>query len=87
MCFSALTAATILVSILGFAVVERLVNDQHVQIQERLLNSQKSFDGLLSLIPAKMYYGEDATVCELKLLLPPTSLSLSLFLSIGMIYP
>ncbi|CAJ2509390.1 Uu.00g144160.m01.CDS01 [Anthostomella pinea] len=27
--------------------------------EERLLNSQKSFDGLLSLIPAKMYYGED----------------------------
>ncbi|KAI8631554.1 SURF6-domain-containing protein [Xylariaceae sp. FL1651] len=28
-------------------------------LKERLLNSQKSFDGLLSLIPAKMYYGED----------------------------
>ncbi|KAI1773181.1 SURF6-domain-containing protein [Hypoxylon cercidicola] len=30
-------------------------------LKERLLNSQKSFDGLLSLIPAKMYYGEDAS--------------------------
>ncbi|KAI1080934.1 SURF6-domain-containing protein [Whalleya microplaca] len=30
-------------------------------LKERLLNSQKSFDGLLSLIPAKMYYGEDTT--------------------------
>ncbi|KAI0206680.1 SURF6-domain-containing protein [Astrocystis sublimbata] len=30
-------------------------------LKERLLNSQKAFDGLLSLIPAKMYYGEDAT--------------------------
>ncbi|KAI1259728.1 SURF6-domain-containing protein [Xylariaceae sp. FL1019] len=28
-------------------------------LKERLLNSQKAFDGLLSLIPAKMYYGED----------------------------
>ncbi|KAI1822561.1 SURF6-domain-containing protein [Xylaria intraflava] len=30
-------------------------------LKERLLNSQKAFDGLLSLIPAKMYYGEDAS--------------------------
>ncbi|KAI5923043.1 surfeit locus protein 6-domain-containing protein [Camillea tinctor] len=30
-------------------------------LKERLLNSQKSFDGLLSLIPAKMYYGEDTS--------------------------
>ncbi|KAI1644030.1 SURF6-domain-containing protein [Daldinia loculata] len=30
-------------------------------LKERLLNSQKSFDGLLSLIPARMYYGEDTT--------------------------
>ncbi|KAI0534737.1 SURF6-domain-containing protein [Xylaria digitata] len=28
-------------------------------LKERLLNSQKAFDGLLSLIPAKMYYGEE----------------------------
>ncbi|KAL7619639.1 hypothetical protein AAE478_010180 [Parahypoxylon ruwenzoriense] len=30
-------------------------------LKERLLNSQKAFDGLLSLIPAKMYYGEDTS--------------------------
>ncbi|KAI5863844.1 SURF6-domain-containing protein [Durotheca rogersii] len=30
-------------------------------LKERLLNSQKAFDGLLSLIPANMYYGEDTT--------------------------
>ncbi|TGJ85511.1 hypothetical protein E0Z10_g3249 [Xylaria hypoxylon] len=30
-------------------------------LKERLLNSQKAFDGLLSLIPAKMYYGDNAT--------------------------
>ncbi|KAI0554367.1 SURF6-domain-containing protein [Xylaria curta] len=30
-------------------------------LKERLLNSQKAFDGLLSLIPAKMYYGEDVS--------------------------
>ncbi|KAI1174779.1 SURF6-domain-containing protein [Nemania sp. FL0916] len=30
-------------------------------LKERLLDSQKAFDGLLSLIPAKMYYGEDAS--------------------------
>ncbi|OTA54489.1 SURF6-domain-containing protein [Hypoxylon sp. EC38] len=30
-------------------------------LKERLLNSQKSFDGLLSLIPARMYYGEDTS--------------------------
>ncbi|KAI0876170.1 SURF6-domain-containing protein [Hypoxylon argillaceum] len=30
-------------------------------LKERLLNSQKAFDGLLSLIPAKMYYGEDSS--------------------------
>ncbi|KAI0903041.1 SURF6-domain-containing protein [Ustulina deusta] len=30
-------------------------------LKERLLTSQKAFDGLLSLIPAKMYYGEDAS--------------------------
>ncbi|KAI1459610.1 SURF6-domain-containing protein [Annulohypoxylon moriforme] len=30
-------------------------------LKERLLNSQKSFDGLLSLIPAKMYYGEETS--------------------------
>ncbi|KAH9904335.1 surfeit locus protein 6-domain-containing protein [Xylariomycetidae sp. FL2044] len=30
-------------------------------LKDRLLSSQKSFDGLLSLIPAKMYYGEDTS--------------------------
>ncbi|KAI2627744.1 SURF6-domain-containing protein [Hypoxylon sp. NC1633] len=30
-------------------------------LKERLLKSQESFDGLLSLIPAKIYYGEDTT--------------------------
>ncbi|KAH7029053.1 surfeit locus protein 6-domain-containing protein [Microdochium trichocladiopsis] len=30
-------------------------------LQERLQQHAKAFDGLLSLIPAKMYYGEDAT--------------------------
>ncbi|KAI1108125.1 SURF6-domain-containing protein [Nemania sp. NC0429] len=30
-------------------------------LKERLLNSQNAFDGLLSLIPAKLYYGEDAS--------------------------
>jgi hypothetical protein len=30
--------------------------------QERLRDHAKAFDGLLSLIPAKMYYGEDTSV-------------------------
>ena len=30
--------------------------------QERLRDHAKSFDGLLSLIPAKIYYGEDTSV-------------------------
>ncbi|KAI0388879.1 SURF6-domain-containing protein [Xylariaceae sp. FL0594] len=34
---------------------------EDTSLKERLLSSQKSFDGLLSLIPAKMYYGEDAS--------------------------
>ncbi|KAH8168137.1 hypothetical protein CIB48_g118 [Xylaria polymorpha] len=35
--------------------------DEDSSLKERLLNSQKAFDGLLSLIPSKMYYGEDAS--------------------------
>ncbi|KAI0446883.1 SURF6-domain-containing protein [Xylaria telfairii] len=35
--------------------------DEDSSLKERLLNSQKAFDGLLSLIPAKMYYGEDTS--------------------------
>lgn len=31
-------------------------------IQDRLRDHAKAFDGLLSLIPAKMYYGEDTSV-------------------------
>ena len=33
--------------------------------QERLKSHAKSFDGLLSLIPAKYYYGEDTSVRSL----------------------
>lgn len=36
--------------------------DHHVQ--DRLRDYSKSFDGLLSLIDAKTYYGEDTAVCE-----------------------
>ena len=32
-------------------------------LQERLKNHARSFDSLLSLIPAKLYYGEDVSVC------------------------
>jgi hypothetical protein len=38
--------------------------------QERLRDHAKAFDGLLSLIPAKMYYGEDTSV---RCLYPPSS--------------
>lgn len=31
--------------------------------QERLRSHAKAFDGLLQLIPAKLYYGEDTSVC------------------------
>jgi len=34
---------------------------EDASLQERLQQHAKAFDGLLSLIPAKMYYGEDAT--------------------------
>lgn len=33
-----------------------------VKLQERLREHAKAFDGLLSLIPAKVYYGEDTSV-------------------------
>lgn len=32
-------------------------------VKERLQRHARSFDGLLSLIPAKLYYGEDVSVC------------------------
>jgi len=32
--------------------------------QERLKSHAKAFDSLLSLIPAKVYYGEDVSVCD-----------------------
>lgn len=32
--------------------------------QDRLREHAEAFDGLLSLIPAKYYYGEDTSVCE-----------------------
>lgn len=35
-------------------------------IESRLKQHAKAFDGLLSLIPAKFYYGEDKTVCRIK---------------------
>jgi len=31
--------------------------------QDRLREHAKAFDGLLSLIPAKMYYEQDTSVC------------------------
>ena len=31
-------------------------------VEERLQRHARSFDGLLSLIPAKLYYGEDVSV-------------------------
>lgn len=34
-----------------------------VMIQDRLRSHAQAFDGLLSLIPAKYYYGEDNSVC------------------------
>lgn len=33
------------------------------QVQERLRSHAQAFDGLLSLIPAKYYYGDDNSVC------------------------
>ena len=33
-------------------------------LQDRLRDHAKAFDGLLSLIPSKMYYGEDTSVCR-----------------------
>lgn len=36
-----------------------------VAIQDRLRDHAKAFDGLLSLIPAKYYYGEDNSVCQI----------------------
>jgi hypothetical protein len=33
-----------------------------LSLQDRLRDHAKAFDGLLSLIPAKMYYGEDTSV-------------------------
>lgn len=35
--------------------------------QDRLRSHAQAFDGLLSLIPAKYYYGEDASVCAARL--------------------
>lgn len=35
-------------------------------LQDRLRGHAKAFDGLLSLIPAKMYYGEDTSVSFIK---------------------
>lgn len=32
-------------------------------IQDRLRDHAEAFDSLLSLIPAKLYYGEDTNVC------------------------
>jgi hypothetical protein len=32
--------------------------------QERLKSHARAFDSLLSLIPAKVYYGEDVSVCK-----------------------
>ena len=37
--------------------------------QERLKSHAESFNGLLSLIPAKYYYGEDTSVCHVLVLL------------------
>lgn len=34
----------------------------NIDAQERLLSHARAFDGLLSLIPAKLYYGEDVSV-------------------------
>lgn len=42
-------------------------------LQERLKNHARSFDSLLSLIPAKLYYGEDVSVC-IPFSISPTSL-------------
>jgi hypothetical protein len=33
--------------------------------QDRLRDNDKSLQGLLSLIPAKYYYGEDNSVCAI----------------------
>lgn len=44
--------------------------------QDRLREHAKAFDGLLSLIPAKMYYGEDHSV-RASLTTQPHSLFLS----------
>lgn len=53
------------------------------QNQDRLRDHAKAFDGLLSLIPAKLYYGEDTSVRErpiwgLSLLVPCAMPSLDL---------
>jgi hypothetical protein len=44
-------------------------------LQDRLREHAKSFDGLLSLIPAKVYYGEDTTVRASP---PPCSITIML---------
>ncbi len=38
------------------------------RLQDRLRGYAKSFDGLMSLIPAKDYYGGDTTVCDSRIL-------------------
>lgn len=38
------------------------ITDFGLSLQDRLRDHAKAFDGLLSLIPAKMYYGEDTSV-------------------------
>ena len=40
-----------------------------LNLQERLKSHAESFNGLLSLIPAKYYYGEDTSVCYVPVLL------------------
>ena len=39
-----------------------MVNHLLTSVQERLRDHAKAFEGLLSLTPAKYYYGEDVSV-------------------------
>lgn len=46
-------------------------------LQDRLRDHSEAFDSLLSLIPAKLYYGEDTSVCGSSFCPAPTILCLS----------
>jgi hypothetical protein len=54
---------TTLEVILLFPAISRIILTSAC-VQDRLREHAEAFDGLLSLIPAKHYYGEDNSVCS-----------------------